>query len=61
MSLRCYIKDFGRARFAICEDEVAEGIVMTVTEPVVQAEPDPCVWARLGALLAKAGEVVEAQ
>lgn len=61
MSLRCYIKDFGRARFAVCEDEIAKGILMTATEPVAQDEPDPSVWARLGALLAKAGEVVEAQ
>lgn len=59
--MRCYIHDFGRTKIAVCEETLANGMLMTVTERVIDEDPKPDVWAKLGALIARTGELVEAQ
>lgn len=58
--MRCFVKDFGRVRYAMCEERTESGWWMTVTEPLT-ADPTPETWARLGKLLGSSEEVVEAQ
>lgn len=58
--MRCYIKNFGQQKLAVCEELLPNGALLTATEPV-QDDPPPTLWARLGALIAKSGELVEAQ
>jgi hypothetical protein len=58
--MKCYLKDFGRAKLAICEVQLPNGMVLTVTEHT--EAPTPALWARLGSLLKQTGDVVaEAQ
>lgn len=58
--MKCYVKNFGVTRLAVCEAKIARGAILTVTEQL-HGEPTETLWARLGALLGQAGEVVEAQ
>lgn len=57
----CYVKNFGRTKAAVCEETLPNGMVMTATEYVHDENPSPSLWAKLGALIAKTGELVEAQ
>jgi hypothetical protein len=58
--MNCYVKDFGRAKLAICEEELPNGMLLTVTERT--EEPTADLWARLGALIRQTHDVVaEAQ
>lgn len=59
--MNCYIKDFGRLKVAVCEETLPNGLIMTATENVHDEDPKPDVWAKLGALIARTGELVEAQ
>lgn len=59
--MNCYVKDFGRAKHAVCEAKLPNGFVLTVTEHLKDKEPTPALWARLGALITRTTEVVEAQ
>lgn len=59
--MNCYVKDFGRTKIAVCEETLPNGWLMTATERVIDQDPQPDVWAKLGALIAKTGEMVEAQ
>lgn len=59
--MRCYVKDFGATKAAVCEETLPNGMLMTATEYVLDDDPSPSIWARLGALIAKTGEMVEAQ
>lgn len=62
MSMHCYVRDFGAKKFAICELELPRGVSLTATQPLaVGQDTSPKLWAQLGALLVKSGEVVEAQ
>lgn len=58
--MHCYLKDFGLTKVAICEETLSNGMFMTATERV-QEDPKPEVWAKLGALIARTGEWVDAQ
>lgn len=57
--MNCYVKDFGRAKLAICEEQLPNGMLLTVTERTEAPTPD--LWARLGALIQQTGDIVEAQ
>lgn len=58
--MNCYVKDYGASKVAYCEQQLPNGFVLTVSEHVKE-EPKPELWARLGALITKTSEVVEAQ
>lgn len=58
--MQCYVRDFGRARLAVCEVRTAEGYWITVTE-VLHEPPTAALWARLGQALGSSAEIVEAQ
>jgi hypothetical protein len=58
--MHCYVKDFGYAKLAVCEERLPNGMVLTVTERTEVPTPD--LWARLGALIKQTHDVVaEAQ
>lgn len=59
--MNCRIHDFGRIKIAVCEEMLPNGWLMTATERVIDEDPKPDVWAKLGALIARTGELVEAQ
>lgn len=64
--MKCYVVDFGAKRLAVCEENYADdrGHPMTVVaqdEIAVGSEPTPETWAKLGAVLVKSGEILEAQ
>lgn len=54
------MKDFGSLRLAVCEQQMPGNIVVTVSEHL-SCDPSPDLWARLGALIARSGEILEAQ
>ena len=58
--MKCYIRDFGIRKLAVCEEITDDGAIPTVTQPL-HSEPTPELWAQLGALLARTSEVIEAQ
>jgi len=58
--MHCYVKDFGSLRLAVCEQQMPGNIVVTVSEHL-SCDPSPDLWARLGALIARSGEILEAQ
>lgn len=58
--MNCYVKDFGSVKYAICEETLPNGMLVTATEHMHE-DPTPDIWARLGALIARTGEMVEAQ
>lgn len=60
--MRCYVKDFGQVRLAVCELDLPNGLHLTATERLApEQQTSPNLWAQLGALLVQSGEVVEAQ
>lgn len=58
--MNCYVKDFGAVKYAICEEDFGRERSVMATERI-DSEPTPEVWARLGAVLARSGEILEAQ
>lgn len=60
--MHCYVKDFGKQKLAVCEMDLPNGMHLTATERLQPEQTvTPSLWAQLGALLMKSGEVVEAQ
>lgn len=57
--MNCYVKDFGRTKLAVCEEQLPNGMTLTVTERIDETTPE--LWARLGALIKQTGDVMEAQ
>lgn len=58
--MNCYVKDFGAVKIAVCEEDFGCERVITATD-VLASDPTPEVWARLGAAIARSGELLEAQ
>lgn len=62
--MHCYVRDFGLIRLAVCEERMKSDTGVDrvlVAQDTIKGEPTPETWARLGAALARSGEIVEAQ